>query len=69
VDWLYVDIGDYAGGLWDVSAGVNFQPFDNFGIGLEWLYLNLNVDIDKSDWRGSADLTYSGPYLSVSATW
>ena len=68
-DWLYVDIGDYSGGLWDVSAGVNFQPFDNFGIGLEWLYLNLNVDIDKSDWRGSADLTYSGPYLSISATW
>lgn len=66
-DWLYVDIGDYSGGLWDGSAGVNFQPFPNSGVGLEWLYLNLNVDIDKSDRRGSADLTCSGPYLPISA--
>ena len=68
-DWLYVDIGDYSGGLWDVAAGVNYQPFDNFGIGLEWLYFNLNVDIDKSDWRGSADITYSGPFIAIHATW
>lgn len=69
VDWLYVNIGDYSGGLWDVAAGVNFQPFKNFGIGLDWLYFNLNVDIDKRDWRGSADLTFSGPYAYISATW
>ncbi len=69
VDWLSASIGDYSGGLWNASAGVNWAPFEHFGLGLRWSYFSLDVDIDKSDWRGSADLQQSGPVLTLSTYW
>ncbi len=68
-DWLSATIGDYSGSLWDVQAGINYQAFKNIGFGLYYKGFLLDVDIDKSDWHGRADLTQHGPLLTVSATW
>ncbi|MBE9549137.1 MAG: hypothetical protein IMF09_06970 [Proteobacteria bacterium] len=69
VDWLSASIGDYSGGLWDIQAGVNYQAFKNIGFGIYYKAFLLDVDVDKSSWRGSADLIQSGPVLTLTATW
>ena len=68
-DWLSATIGDYSGSLWDAQAGINYQAFRNIGIGLYYKGFLLDLDIDKSDWHGSADLNQHGPLLTVTATW
>lgn len=69
VDWLSVSFGDYSGGLWNANAGINWAAFRHFGIGLYYSFFRLDVDIDKSDWHGSADAKQNGPMLSVNFTW
>jgi hypothetical protein len=69
VDWLHASIGDYSGGLWNAQLAVNWAANQHFGVGLSYNYFRLDVDIDKSDWRGSADLTQHGPVLSLSTHW
>ena len=69
IDWLSATIGDYSGSLWDAQAGVNYQAFKNIGFGLYYKGFVLDLDIDKSDWQGKADLNQHGPLLTVTATW
>lgn len=69
LDWLEASVGDYSGGIWNSSVGVNFQAFKHVGFGLNYQYFSLDVDVDKSDWRGGAELKYRGPFLSMTANW
>ncbi len=69
VDWISAKIGKYDGGLWNVSAGVNYQAWRHVGFDLSWQYFNLHVDVDKSDWYGGVNMTYSGPVLAVTFGW
>jgi hypothetical protein len=69
VDWISANIGDYDGTLWNASAGVNFQAWRHVGFDLSWQYFNLNINVDKTDWNGGADMTYSGPVLAVTFGW
>ncbi len=69
LDWLSASIGDYSGSLWDGQAGINYQAFKNIGFGLYYNIFMLDVDIDKGDWHGRADLNQDGPLITVTATW
>jgi len=69
VDWISANIGDYDGTLWNISAGVNYQVFRHLGIDLSYEFFNLNLAVDKSDWKGDVDMRYSGPVLSVTTSW
>ncbi len=69
LDWLSASIGNYSGGLWDGQAGINYQVFKNIGFGLYYNIFVLDVDVDKSDWHGRADLKQNGPLFTVTATW
>jgi len=69
VDWISANIGDYDGTLWNTNMGVNYQLFRNFGLDLSYQYFNLNVGVDSSNWKGSADMTYSGPVISLTGNW
>ena len=69
VDWLSASIGDYSGSLWDAQLGFNYQAFKNIGFGLYYKGFLLDVDVDKSDWHGNADLSQHGPLFTVTATW
>ena len=69
VDWLSASIGDYSGGLWNASVGVNFQAWDHISFGLAYQYFSVDVDVDTSDWAGSTELSQHGPFLSVGANW
>jgi hypothetical protein len=69
VDWISANIGDYDGGLLNASVGVSYQAWRHVGFDLSWQYFNLNLDIDKQDWNGGVDMTYSGPVLAVVFGW
>ena len=64
----WVKIYEYSGSGTG-QAGINYQAFRNVGIGLYYKGFILDVDIDKSDWHGRADLNQNGPLLTVTATW
>ena len=69
VDWISANIGDYDGTMWNINAGVNYQAWRHIGFDLSWQYFNLNLKVDKSDWKGEADLRYSGPVLAITGNW
>jgi hypothetical protein len=69
VDWLSASVGDYSGSLWNASAAINWAVFEHFGVTAAWNFFKLDVDVDKSDWRGSVKSEQNGPYLAVTAYW
>ena len=69
VDWLDVDVGDYAGSLLNASIGVNYQLVEHVGVGLNYNYLDLDGSVQKSNWRGDLDISYEGLYVDLSIYW
>jgi len=69
LDWISADIGDYNGTLWNVNIGVNYQAFRHVSFDLAYQFFELNLKVDKSDWRGEVDMRYSGPMLAVAFNW
>lgn len=65
-DLLSADVGDYGGVMINVAFGVNFQAFEHVGFGLNYNYFKLDIDVNKSNWRGNIDTTYDGIYLYAS---
>jgi len=66
LDLLSADIGDYDGLLLNASFGLNFQIFEHAGLGLSYNYFELDVSIDKSNWRGNFETIYDGVYVYAS---
>jgi hypothetical protein len=69
LDWLEVSVGDYSGGLWNSSVGVQFQAFKHLGFSLNYQYFSLNADVESEDWRGRVELRYRGPFLALTSNW
>jgi hypothetical protein len=69
IDWLNADIGDYSGSITNASLGVNYQMFDNFGVGLSYNALELDLRIRKSNWQGKFNTSYEGVFAYVSTSW
>jgi hypothetical protein len=69
LDWLEASVGEYSGGITNISAGVEYQMFKYVGIGLKYQFFRLAVDIDDDKWHGRAELDYEGPFLYLSANW
>jgi len=69
LDWFSASIDEYSGGLTNAAVGIAFQPWRHFAIGLDYNYFNLNVDVDSSNWYGSADFTREGPFLYLMFDW
>ncbi len=66
LDLFGADIGDYDGLLVNASLGLNFQAFEHVGLGLSYNYFELDISIDKSDWRGNIETIYDGIYMYAS---
>lgn len=69
IDWLSASVGDYSGSLTDAGVELGWQPWDRAGFSLAYSFFRLNVDVDKSDWHGDVDATWSGPALGFYLTW
>lgn len=69
VDWLYASIGDYGGGLLDAAFGVNYQFSKHFGIGAKYQQFELELDVDRDNWLGNVEISFSGAFVFLSANW
>lgn len=65
LDWFYISIDEYSGGLWDIAPSVTYQAFKNIGATLSYHYFTVDLEVDKSRVNGNFDLTFQGPSLSV----
>ncbi len=66
-DLLSANVGDYDGLLVNAAVGLNYRLFENFGLGIAYNYFELDVKIDKSNWRGKIETIYDGAYIYASA--
>ncbi len=65
VDWFGIKIGDFGGGLWNVSPGINYQFFKNFGLSVHYKFYKVDVDVDKDKWNGNFNMSFSGPTATL----
>lgn len=69
VDWFSANIDEYDGLLLNLQAGVDFAWFKHGGIGVAYNYVELDVDINNAIWKGTANVTFEGPFAFVSFYW
>ena len=67
VDWFGIKVGEYSGGLWNLTPGVGFQAFKNIGFSVNYHYLNYYANVTQERWNGSFDMTFQGPSFGVTA--
>lgn len=66
VDWFSANVGDYEGDLWNVGGFVQYQMLDNFGVGVGYRFLEVDLKVDKKgEWMGNANTGYDGAVLFV----
>lgn len=63
-----LSIDDYDGNLQDYRLLLTWQPKKWAGIGVGYSRFSVDVDVDKDDFNGSLDWTYSGPIIYYSAS-
>ncbi len=69
LDWFSASFGEYGGQMTNASIGLNYQVFKNAGIGINYNAFILDLDVEKTNWRGNANLTYEGLYAYLSFYW
>jgi len=69
VDWLSASTEDYSGGIWNVSAGVDFALTKNLGFGLAYQFFEINGSVKEDTWRGDLDTSMQGITLSLDGFW
>ena len=69
VDWLSASTSDYAGGIWNAAAGVDFSLTKNLGFGLAYQYFEINGTVKEDTWRGELHSRYEGFMLSIDGFW
>jgi hypothetical protein len=68
-DWFGAEFDDYDGQLINLAAGVNYQLFNNIGLGVSYNFFELDVGVSKSGWRGELKTIYDGVFVHASAYW
>lgn len=65
VDWFSLKVNEYKGLLWDISPGVKYQIIKNLGVALDYRYFKVNAEVNKDNWNGDINLSFSGPTLTI----
>ena len=67
VGWFGLEYGDYSGNLVTLVANLEYRLTKNFGVGVGYNYVDMDLTIDKSNRKDKYDLEFQGPVLYVSA--
>lgn len=65
IDYFNLRFDDYEGGLVNGVAAVGYRLTDLFSVSAGYRYVDYSLDIDRTNWRGSVDYGFSGPFLSL----
>ena len=63
VQWFALSIDQYSGGLLNYRGAVIWQPKQWVGVGVGYDYFNVDVDVKKTNFKGTMDWTYKGPQI------
>jgi hypothetical protein len=66
--YFALSIDEYDGNLQDYRLLVTWQPKKWLGIGAGYSRFKIDVDVEKENFDGSMDWTYSGPMIFYSAS-
>jgi hypothetical protein len=66
LDLFDASVAPYDGSLINASVGVDVQALKHLGIGLAYNYFELDVGVDKSNWRGEFQTSYKGAFVYAS---
>jgi len=68
VGWFGLEYGDYSGNLVTLMANLEYRLTKNFGVGVGYNYVDMDLTIDKSNRKDKYDLDYKGPVAYISAS-
>ena len=66
-DWLDMSIDEYEGPMTNASVSLQYQAFDNFGLGVLYRYVDFEIEKDQKILDWSANMTFDGPSVFVTA--
>lgn len=69
LDWLSAKVGEYDGTLINAAAGLNYQVFEHAGIGLNYNFFDLDLNVNKNSWHGNVNTSYKGAFVHMSFYW
>lgn len=61
--WLSLSAGDFSGRLLTASLGLEYRFTRHFGVGGGYRALDMDLDIDDTDFRHSYNVTLDGPFV------
>lgn len=64
--YFALSIDEYDGSLTDYKIMLTWQPKKWVGLGIGYNQFGVDVDVDKTSFRGSLDWTYKGPMIQYS---
>jgi hypothetical protein len=67
IDWFGITVGEYSGSLWNIAPAVKYQIWENVGVRADYRYFYVKANVNKSDWTGQFEMSFSGPMLAVYA--
>jgi hypothetical protein len=70
VEGMYLELNDFKGSLLDFNVGVEYRPWQHFGLGLAYNFMGVHVtgegsdsDYPGVDFVGEVDVRFSGLFL------
>ena len=69
VDGFFLEIDEYRGVLWSSEINLRYKATDRLSIGAGYSYFLLNVEMQRSHWKGEAEFSYHGPKLFLFYSW
>ena len=66
-DWFSLTVNEYSGSLYDISPGVKYQIYKNFGVGIDYRYFYLKANVNEDNWDGQFNMGFKGPILTLHA--
>ena len=67
IGWFGLEVDKYDGELVSLSASLEYRPWQNFGIGLGYSLVNIDLSIDETDSLVDFEIDASGPRLYFTA--
>ena len=65
IDYFGLSYGDYRGNLINLMAAVGYRFTDRLTASLGYRYVDYAIELNKTDWKGSIDYRFRGPYIGL----
>jgi Outer membrane protein beta-barrel domain len=68
VDYLSLTLGDYSGSILNAQAALGYRFNQTFQAGIDYRYVEYNLDVNRNRYTASIDYKFSGPSIFLRAS-